>query len=91
MGRGTGVFKMASAFTAITNAFAGAAVAAKAFGQVAAAVKARGEFEPRVKGRNRRHRGTVQGYHPDTTRFARKSAKFGSEYRPGKLFKGHRI
>lgn len=27
----------------------------------------------------------------ETPRFARKMQKYGSEYRPGKLFKGHRI
>lgn len=91
MGKGTGIFKMASAFSAISNAFSGASLAAKAFGQAAADVKARGAFEPRVKGRNRRSRGAPQGYHPGTTRFDRKMAKFGGEYHPGKLFKGHRI
>lgn len=54
----------------------------------------------RVADENRRNqklkqklrRGTKWGgkYHRDT-RFQRKAMKFGAGYRPGKLFKGHRI
>lgn len=65
-----------------------------------ASVDARAVLPRRIADENRRNqklkqklrRGTRWGgkFHRDT-RFQRKAMKFGPGYRPGKLFKGHRI
>ena len=67
-----------------------AKAALQAFGKAASDQKARGNYEPRQKGRNRVRSGQRDVYH-DVNRFTRKTKAYGSEYRPGKLFKGHRI
>lgn len=91
MGKRTGIFKMASAMAAVLGAGYGAAVSMMAHGRAGEAKGLRGPFEARVKGRNRKRRNRYAGFHPDSSRFDRKSIKFGAEYHPGKLFKGHRI
>lgn len=86
----SGYFRASTAMLNLAQAFAGLSAPLKAFGAAARDLIKRRDYEPRIKGKNRRrrHRGGVSH---TMSRFARKTQQYGGEYRPGKLFKGHRI
>lgn len=84
----TGFFNASVAMSGLTAGFQKLANVLKHFSMPDPYVKR--EYEPRVRKRNRRRRRSSGRFNEDN-RFTRKMRKYGSEYRPGKLFKGHRV